>query len=63
MTVFAQSEMMLVPLWAFLVLAERPPTQTLVGGATILAPAMGKATLDARIKSAPNEKDQAALPA
>ena len=55
--------MVLVPLWAFFVLAERPSPQTLVGGATILAAAMGKATLDARIKSAPNEKDQAALPA
>jgi drug/metabolite transporter (DMT)-like permease len=48
MTVFAQTEMVLVPIWAFLVLAERPATSTLVGGSLILGAVVGKAVLDAR---------------
>ncbi len=48
MTVFAQTEMVLVPIWAFLVLADRPETTTLIGGAIILVAVVGKATLDAR---------------
>ena len=48
MTVFAQTEMVLVPIWAFLVLAERPATSTLIGGSLILAAVVGKASLDAR---------------
>ena len=48
MTVFAQSEMVLVPVWAFLVLAERPSTSTLIGGALILVAVVGKAWLDHR---------------
>ncbi len=48
MTVFVQTEMVLVPIWAFLVLADRPEATTLVGGAVILVAVVGKATLDAR---------------
>jgi drug/metabolite transporter (DMT)-like permease len=48
MTVFAQTEMVLVPVWGFLVLAERPAPATLLGGTIILAAVVGKAVLDAR---------------
>lgn len=50
MTVFAQSEMVLVPVWAFLVLAERPSNSTIAGGAIILAAVLGKAFLDHRFE-------------
>ena len=63
MTVFAQSEMVLVPLWAFLVLAEQPSTQTLIGGAIIVAAVIGKATLDGRTQPAPTQQNRMALPA
>lgn len=53
MTVFAQTEMVLVPVWAFLVLAERPAASTLVGGTIILVAVLGKAVLDARAPSEP----------
>lgn len=49
MTVFAQSEMVLVPVWAFLVLAERPSTSTMIGGAIIAAAVLGKAVVDAAV--------------
>ena len=48
MTVFAQTEMVLVPVWAFIVLAERPETATLIGGTIIMLAVVGKAVLDAR---------------
>ncbi len=48
MTVFAQTEMVLVPVWGFLVLAERPAPGTVIGGTIILAAVLGKAVLDAR---------------
>jgi DME family drug/metabolite transporter len=48
MTVFAQTEMVLVPIWAFIVLAERPAAATLVGGTIIMLAVVGKAALDAR---------------
>lgn len=48
MTVFAQTEMVLVPVWSFLVLAERPGTSTLIGGTIIMLAVVGKAVLDAR---------------
>jgi drug/metabolite transporter (DMT)-like permease len=48
MTVFAQTEMVLVPLWSFVVLSERPKGTTLVGGCIILLAVLGKAVLDAR---------------
>jgi DME family drug/metabolite transporter len=48
MTVFAQTEMVLVPVWAFLVLAEVPETATLIGGTIIMIAVVGKAVLDAR---------------
>lgn len=57
MTVFAQTEMVLVPVWAFIVLAERPETQTLVGGAIILTAVVGKAWLDARQPTDPHVED------
>lgn len=46
MTVFAQTEMVFVPLWAFLVLGEAPKPATAVGGAIIFAAVVGKAILD-----------------
>lgn len=48
MTVFAQTEMVLVPVWAFIVLAELPETATLIGGTIIMVAVVGKAVLDAR---------------
>lgn len=46
MTVFAQTEMVFVPLWVFLVLGEAPKPATIVGGAIIFAAVVGKAILD-----------------
>jgi drug/metabolite transporter, DME family len=46
MTVFAQTEMVFVPLWAFVVLGEAPKPATVVGGAIIFAAVVGKAVLD-----------------
>jgi drug/metabolite transporter (DMT)-like permease len=61
MTVFAQTEMVLVPVWAFLVLAERPATSTLIGGTIIMVAVVGKALLDARDeRSERGERDEAA---
>ena len=48
MTVFAQTEMVLVPVWAFLLLSERPTSSTLVGGTIIVIAVVGMAVLDAR---------------
>lgn len=47
MAVFAQSEMLFVPIWALIVLSERPPIVSLVGGAIIATAIVGKAVLDA----------------
>lgn len=49
MTVFAQSEMVLVPIWAFVVLAERPSMSTMIGGGIIAAAVLGKAFVDAAV--------------
>jgi drug/metabolite transporter, DME family len=46
MTVFAQTEMVFVPLWVFLVLGEAPKAATVVGGAIIFSAVVGKALLD-----------------
>jgi len=54
MTVFAQTEMVLVPVWAFLLLSERPTSSTLVGGTIIVIAVVGMAVLDAR-QSPPTE--------
>ena len=62
MTVFAQTEMVLVPLWAFLVLAERPETPTLIGGTIIMLAVVGKAVLDARERT-PSPPRQRSSPA
>jgi len=48
MTVFAQTEMVLVPVWAFLILSERPSASTLAGGTLIVVAVVGMALLDAR---------------
>lgn len=53
MTVLVQSEIVLVPVWAFLVLAERPSLPTIIGGSAILAAVVGKAVLDARFDLRP----------
>ena len=46
MTVFAQTEMVFVPLWVFLVLGDAPKPATIVGGAIIFSAVVGKAILD-----------------
>jgi drug/metabolite transporter (DMT)-like permease len=46
MTVFAQTEMVFVPLWVFLVLGDTPKLATIIGGAIIFAAVVGKAILD-----------------
>ena len=48
MTVFAQTEMVLVPIWAFLLLSERPTASTLLGGFLIVIAVVGMALLDVR---------------
>ena len=48
MTVFAQTEMVLVPIWAFLLLSERPTVSTLIGGSLIVIAVVGMALLDVR---------------
>jgi drug/metabolite transporter, DME family len=53
MTIFAQTEMVLVPIWALLILGERPAVVTLLGGALILAAILFKAFADARSARAP----------
>jgi drug/metabolite transporter (DMT)-like permease len=52
MVVFAQTEMIFVPLWAFLFLSERPKATSLIGGAIIFAAVIGKALYDATAKHA-----------
>ena len=46
MTIFAQTEMVFVPLWVFLVLGDAPKAATVVGGAIIFTAVVGKALLD-----------------
>jgi drug/metabolite transporter (DMT)-like permease len=48
MSVFAQTEMLFVPIWALIVLGERPRPSSLIGGTIIFAAVIGKAVLDAR---------------
>ena len=48
MTIFAQSETVFVPIWAFLVVSERPKFTAVLGGAIIFSAVIGKAMLDAR---------------
>jgi drug/metabolite transporter (DMT)-like permease len=48
MTVFAQSEMVLVPVWGVAFLGERPPVTTWIGGGIIMTAILGKAIIDAR---------------
>ncbi len=48
MTVFAQAEMVFVPVWAVLVLGSRPTALTIVGGCVIFSAVIGKAIHDAR---------------
>ncbi|MCB0955731.1 MAG: DMT family transporter [Ilumatobacter sp.] len=53
MTVFAQTEMVFVPVWALLILHETPKALTLVGGAVTFAAVVGKAVYDTRIAAPP----------
>ena len=46
MTVFAQTEMVFVPLWVFLMLGEAPKPATILGGLIIFLAVVGKAILD-----------------
>ena len=48
MTVFAQTELVLLPVWAFLLLSERPSANTLLGGTLIVVAVLGMAVLDVR---------------
>lgn len=47
MTVFAQTEMVFVPVWAFVVLNDRPAALTILGGCIIFSAVIGKALYDA----------------
>lgn len=47
MTVFAQTEMVFVPIWGYLVLDLKPKPLTLLGGAIIFSAVVGKAWYDA----------------
>jgi drug/metabolite transporter (DMT)-like permease len=47
MVVFAQTEMIFVPVWAFLFLSESPKATSLIGGAIIFTAVIGKAIYDA----------------
>lgn len=53
MAVFAQTEMLFVPIWAFVVLSDRPTTASFIGGAIIFTAVFGKAVLDARARPVP----------
>jgi len=48
MTIFAQTEMVLVPIWAFLFLGDVPKATTLIGGGIIVVAIVGKAIVDQR---------------
>jgi drug/metabolite transporter, DME family len=48
MTVFAQTEMVFIPLWIFLKFNERPKSQTIIGGLIILSAIVGKAVFDSK---------------
>lgn len=48
MTLFAQTEMVLVPVWSITLLGERPKTMVLLGGCIIFVAILGKAVYDAR---------------
>lgn len=48
MAVLAQTEMLFVPVWGFLVLAEQPTATSLLGGIVIMAAVIGKTVYDAR---------------
>lgn len=51
MAVFAQSEMLFVPIWALIVLSERPSLLSVLGGLTIATAVVGKALLDGRVRA------------
>jgi DME family drug/metabolite transporter len=53
MTVFAQAEMVFVPIWGFVILDERPAPLAILGGAIIFAAVIGKAVYDTRGGQAP----------
>ena len=48
MTVFAQAEMVFVPIWSVIILDERPAALAILGGAIIFAAVIGKAVYDTR---------------
>jgi len=48
MTVFAQAEMVFVPIWGLLILDETPAPLAILGGAIIFAAVIGKAVYDTR---------------
>ncbi len=54
MTLFAQTELVLLPIWAFLLLSETPTASTLLGGSIIVVAVVSMAVLDTR-QHAPTE--------
>ncbi len=48
MTVFAQAEMVFVPIWGVVILDERPAALAILGGAIIFVAVIGKAVYDTR---------------
>lgn len=48
MTVFAQAEMVFVPIWGYFILHESPAPLAVLGGAIIFAAVIGKAVYDTR---------------
>jgi drug/metabolite transporter (DMT)-like permease len=46
MTVFAQSEMVFVPVWGLIILGLRPKPLSLLGGAIVFSAVIGKALYD-----------------
>jgi drug/metabolite transporter, DME family len=53
MSVFAQFELVLAPIWVFLRFAEKPKVTTLIGGMIIVSAVIGKAVLDANERDLP----------
>jgi DME family drug/metabolite transporter len=54
MTLFAQTELVLLPIWAYLLLSETPTASTLLGGSIIVVAVVSMAVLDTR-QHAPTE--------
>jgi drug/metabolite transporter, DME family len=58
LTLLAQTEVVLAPVWAWLVVGEVPAFWTLVGGAIVLAAVMGQAVAGMRRGAGQNPRNQ-----